>query len=68
MSFSIVRIIGLIKSVGTFFRMAHEIQIKQFEASEQDALLSFLRIAYPGEPLKSDFNLLRLSSVKDFEP
>ena len=34
--------------------MTDVVQIKQFEASEQDALLSFLRIAYPGEPLKSD--------------
>jgi hypothetical protein len=34
--------------------MTDVVQIKQFEASEQDALLSFLRIAYPGEPHKSD--------------
>jgi hypothetical protein len=34
--------------------MTAVLQIKQFEVSEQDALLSFLRIAYPGEPLKSD--------------
>lgn len=31
-----------------------DVQIKQFEASEQDALLSFLRVAYPGEPRKHD--------------
>lgn len=31
-----------------------DLQIKQFEASEQDALLSFLRIAFPGEPNKSN--------------
>ena len=31
-----------------------DVQIKQFEASEQDALLSFLRIAFPGEPNKSN--------------
>lgn len=34
--------------------MPHEIQIKQFELKEQEALLSFLRIAYADEPRKSD--------------
>ncbi len=34
--------------------MPGDVQIKQFELSEQDALLSFLRVAYPGEPLKGD--------------
>lgn len=34
--------------------MMGDVQIKQFEASEQDALLSFLRIAFPGEPNKSN--------------
>lgn len=34
--------------------MPDDIQIKQFELSEQDALLSFLRVAYPGEPRKSE--------------
>lgn len=34
--------------------MQHEILIKQFELKEQEALLSFLRIAYPDEPRKSD--------------
>lgn len=32
-----------------------DIHIKQFEVSEQDALLSFLRTAYPNESHKSDF-------------
>lgn len=34
--------------------MPRDVQIKQFELSEKDALLSFLRIAYPDEPRKSD--------------
>jgi GNAT superfamily N-acetyltransferase len=34
--------------------MPSDVQIKQFELSDQDALLSFLRRAYPGEPLKCD--------------
>ncbi|HYJ86241.1 MAG TPA: GNAT family N-acetyltransferase [Pyrinomonadaceae bacterium] len=34
--------------------MSDDIQIKQFELSEQDALLSFLRKSYPDEPRKSD--------------
>jgi len=34
--------------------MQHEVQIKQFELKEQEALLAFLRIAYADEPRKSD--------------
>ena len=34
--------------------MPNDVQIKQFELSDLDALLSFLRIAYPGEALKGD--------------
>ncbi len=34
--------------------MSHDVQIKQFELSEQEAVLSFLRIAYANEPRKSD--------------
>ena len=34
--------------------MPANVQIKQFELSDLDALLSFLRIAYPGELLKGD--------------
>ena len=34
--------------------MAGDVQLKQFEASDEEALLAFLRRAYPGEPLKSD--------------
>ena len=34
--------------------MQNDIQVKQFELSEKDALLSFLRVAYPEEPRKSD--------------
>ncbi len=34
--------------------MPHDVQIKQFELSDQEALLSFLRIAYANEPRKSD--------------
>jgi GNAT superfamily N-acetyltransferase len=34
--------------------MPHNVQIKQFELSDQEALLSFLRIAYANEPRKSD--------------
>src|SRR3954470_4363655 len=34
--------------------MSDDIQIKQFEASDEEALLSFLRLAYADEPIKSD--------------
>ena len=34
--------------------MPHDVQIKQFELSEQEAVLAFLRIAYANEPRKSD--------------
>lgn len=34
--------------------MPSDVQIKQFELSDQDALLSFLLRAYPGEPRRSD--------------
>ncbi|MDT5060396.1 MAG: hypothetical protein QOH63_855 [Acidobacteriota bacterium] len=34
--------------------MSDDVQIKQFEASDEDALLSFLRLAYVDEPIKSD--------------
>ena len=34
--------------------MAGDVQIKQFELAEQAALLSFLRVAYPDEPRKSE--------------
>jgi GNAT superfamily N-acetyltransferase len=34
--------------------MPGDVQIKQFELAERDALLSFLRRAYPDEPRKSD--------------
>lgn len=34
--------------------MQNDIQVKQFELFEKDALLSFLRVAYPDEPRKSD--------------
>lgn len=34
--------------------MSDEVQIKQFELSDQPALLAFLRDAYPDEPRKSD--------------
>ena len=34
--------------------MSGDIQIKQFAAADQDALLSFLRIAYPDDPRKSE--------------
>ncbi len=34
--------------------MLSEVEIKQFELADQDALLSFLREAYPSEALKSD--------------
>jgi GNAT superfamily N-acetyltransferase len=34
--------------------MQEDIQIKQFEVSDQDALLSFLRLAYAEEPIKYD--------------
>ena len=42
------------KALGNSPGMTGVVKIKQFEASELDALLSFLRVAYPGEPLKSD--------------
>lgn len=34
--------------------MPDDLQIKQFELSDQEALLSFLRFAYAGEPRKSE--------------
>ncbi|MDX6611973.1 MAG: hypothetical protein QOD75_1159 [Blastocatellia bacterium] len=34
--------------------MSDDVQIKQFELADQDALLAFLRIAYPNEPRKHD--------------
>ena len=34
--------------------MPDEVQIKQFELSDEQALLSFLRNAYPDDPRKSD--------------
>jgi len=34
--------------------MPHEVQIKQFELSDQEALLAFLRVAYANEPRKHD--------------
>lgn len=34
--------------------MASDVQIKQFELADQDALLSFLRVAYADEPRKSE--------------
>ncbi|HEV7374598.1 MAG TPA: GNAT family N-acetyltransferase [Pyrinomonadaceae bacterium] len=34
--------------------MSGDVQIKQFETSDEDALLSFLRLAYADEPIKSD--------------
>src|SRR5688500_8090858 len=34
--------------------MPHDVQIKQFELSEEEAVLAFLRIAYANEPRKSD--------------
>jgi GNAT superfamily N-acetyltransferase len=34
--------------------MPNDVQIKQFELSDQNALLSFLHQAYPGEPRRSD--------------
>jgi hypothetical protein len=34
--------------------MPNDAQIKQFESRDQTALLSFLRLSYPGEPLKGD--------------
>jgi GNAT superfamily N-acetyltransferase len=34
--------------------MPSDVQIKQFELSDQDALLSFLRLTYPGEPRRCD--------------
>jgi RimJ/RimL family protein N-acetyltransferase len=34
--------------------MSGDVAVKQFELSEKEALLSFLRVAYPDEPSKSD--------------
>lgn len=34
--------------------MTGDLQIKQFELADQEALLSFLRVAYPDEPRKSE--------------
>ena len=34
--------------------MSDDIQIKQFEPTDEEALLSFLRLAYADEPVKSD--------------
>jgi len=34
--------------------MPEDVQIKQFESADRDALLSFLRLAYPAEPLKGN--------------
>src|SRR4051794_29019516 len=34
--------------------MSGDVRIKQFELSDQDALLSFLRVAYADEPIKHD--------------
>ena len=34
--------------------MPSDVQITQFQLSDKDALLSFLRTAYPGEPRRSD--------------
>lgn len=34
--------------------MARDARIKKFEPADEDAVLSFLRAAYPAEPLKSD--------------
>ena len=40
--------------VESLFDMAEEVQIKQFTLVDQEALLSFLRIAYPDELRKSE--------------
>jgi GNAT superfamily N-acetyltransferase len=42
--------------VKSFFTMADKVQIKQFTLDDQEELLSFLRIAYPDEPRKSEFD------------
>lgn len=34
--------------------MSSEVRVKQFEVAEEEALLAFLRAAYPGEPRKSE--------------
>jgi GNAT superfamily N-acetyltransferase len=34
--------------------MPGDVEVKQFELADKDALLSFLRVAYPDEPSKSD--------------
>ncbi|MEO6390420.1 MAG: hypothetical protein ABIP75_01130, partial [Pyrinomonadaceae bacterium] len=34
--------------------MPNELQIKQFEMSDREAVLAFLPLAYPGEALKGD--------------
>lgn len=39
--------------------MASDVQIKQFELADQDALLSFLRVAYSDEPRKSEIAFWR---------
>jgi GNAT superfamily N-acetyltransferase len=39
--------------------MTSDVQIKQFELADQDALLSFLRIAYSDEPRKSEIAFWR---------
>lgn len=39
--------------------MTSDVQIKQFELADQDALLSFLRVAYSDEPRKSDLAFWR---------
>lgn len=36
--------------------MAGDVQIKQFELADQEELLSFLRVAYPDEPRKSELD------------
>jgi GNAT superfamily N-acetyltransferase len=39
--------------------MAGDVQIKQFELADQEELLSFVRVAYPDEPRKSEFAFWR---------
>src|SRR6266850_1408178 len=36
--------------------MAGDVQVKQFELADQEELLSFLRVAYPAEPRKSQLD------------
>lgn len=45
---------ALVLRVITSVLMPAEVQIKQFELSEQKELLSFLRLAYPDDPRRSD--------------